>query len=155
MCGCVCCVHVVMPEVGVLTACMLVYVSGWIYGWRSKYSTKLELCTTYSFMHAQSHNIIILPFAVSISSFVHSGAPSKDDCSFNISETGDTTVCGVKAEDELRSTAQDPMADISEADQQEADGAREQGRGLAAVAIILQAVRCWIARSVYFELLGI
>ena len=97
----------------------------------------------------------MLPCAASMSSFVHSGAPVKEDCSVNISETVDTTVCGVKAEDELRSNAQGPMAEVSEADQQEADGAREQGRGLAAVPIIQQAVRCWIARSVYFELLGI
>ena len=90
-----------------------------------------------------------------MSSFVHSGAPVKGDCAFNMSETGDTTVCGFKAQGELRSNAQDPVAKVSEADQQEADGAREQGRGLAAVPIIQQAVRCWIARSVYFELLGI
>jgi hypothetical protein len=90
-----------------------------------------------------------------MSSFVHSGAPVKEDCSVNISETVDTTVCGVKAEDELRSNVQGPVAKVSEADQQKADGPREQGRGLAAVPIIQQAVRCWIARSVYFELLGI
>ena len=89
-----------------------------------------------------------------MSSFVHSGAPVKDDFSFNISETGDATVCGVKAEDELRSNAQGPMAEVSEADQQEADGAWDQRGGLK-VPIIQQAVRCWTARSVYLEMLGI